>query len=249
MTEYGIEQKMGPAFFQGRQSVMTSPGKNSQEIRDHVDSWKLTVPTKTPLPDWAVKSARLSIFDDCAKWGYGQLPTWVATSPTSGLFAEKCQSPNAAKPVDRYTVQASYMVKKNTFVQASYESNPLKADDKSKTDDVRRSFIHVGVAVKPSVQVFSRLLYQENRVDDSQQHTISFGIAGTLSPAQRLQLQFDSQTRSLHDVALSGNSMSLEYERKVASDDYLTLKMQMNPKEFSADENRMHVEAAFNHTF
>lgn len=248
-TEYGVEQHVGKAVFTGSQLHGETPGKDAP-VQHDVLLYKLVMPAARPLPAWAAASMRFSVFADGASWGFGALPAWVQpTAPASGLTLEKREVNTAAgKPVNQYTLQAAWMLTPQTCILLGHEDNPFKAGT-TQADLQRRRFVHLGYALKPTMQIFGRFIDEDRKDQAMGTSTWSLGMIGQLSATSRLQVQVDGITRAAAGKSLNGTAYQFEFERTLSADNSLTLKWRLNPSEFATTKFRSQVEAAYKLVF
>ena len=244
-SEYGIEQQFGQVKLLAGQRMTAQTGSNP-DLRENW--WQLNWAGAKPLPDWAVKSTRQTVFADSGAWGLAALPVWVK-APTSGLMLERRDELVGGKPVDATTLRYATMLGRLLYLQASYERDPRKADKPAEVEPLEREIVHLGYQLRPTLLTYARFM-QENRRDAVPSLlTNSFGIIGTLSNAQKLHMQIELMERTNGTVASYGTAYMFGYERTLNQEDTLVVKYRYLPAEFSTPENRIRLEASYQRAF
>jgi hypothetical protein len=244
-TEYGVEQRIGPVRLLIGQRNTEQPG-DALDLEENW--WQANWALAKPLPAWAIGSTRQLAFKDSAAWGLAQAPAWV-TAPAAGLTVERRSEKTIANGTDVYSASFARMFGSRLFLQTGYERNPRKKDKPNEVDLVEHTLIHLGYAVRPGLLAYARYL-RENRPEVKPDLlTRSIGIVGSLSKREKLHLQVDLLTRTTDGKDQWGTGYMAGYERTVNPEDTFSLKYRHLPQEFSTPENRIRLEASYQHSF
>ncbi len=243
--EYGFEHTMRDLNILGGRRYTSS---TTTEMPLEESWWRLVYSVGAPMPDWVKTALRTSIFTDGAKWGFGQLPTWVPT-PKSGLQVDRQNVMVGGKAQDKYAVQFSGTLGSEVYVQSGYERHPAVINAPNQVDPVRRGFVHLGVRIRPRMHVFGRYHNEmrEDKVSSARVHTC--GLMSQMSTTDRVQVQVDALTRITGAEELTGTAVMLEYERLLAPDDQLSVKYRLNPESLYKADERVRLDVSYQHAF
>jgi len=245
--EYGIEQHFGTlSLLAGYRSTVGSTAITPSP--QHENWWRVTLPSKQQLPDWAKNSLHASVFDDSALWGINQAPAWTVP-PVAGLTVEKHEIQVGSGLVNSSTLQACGLLGKHIYLQSSFEENPAMPDLPNGYNPEKRGIAHVGIQLNAKTQLFARYMLEQQVGQPSTLYTQSVGLVSQFAERTRLQFQIDLLRRCLNGGTSNGLAYMLEFERTLQENDSLVLKYRLCPREFNTMTDHVGFELDFRHAF
>ncbi|MEI7834263.1 MAG: hypothetical protein WCJ56_13830, partial [bacterium] len=237
-SEFGLERLIGKAILQlGRSSILLADGSRQQGT-----IWNIRMPFARPLPEWAGKTLRGTVFQDGGAWGFGQLPTWVTDAESGMTVGQKISLLNSVAIQDQ-SVSLGSMAGGDLYLQAGYQRNPKPVLELGDPGD--RLMLHSAIALAPGLQLIGRYLQETLTDKPAILMTRSLGIMGNLTLNTQLQLQADWLTQRDAQTTVDGMAYQLQLAHTSSDNNALVVKYRLLPEFLRGDLKAQQIDVGY----